>query len=241
MEQFPSDNELFNLKVFPYPEGQVLEFKETSTVSFKDKILVTLCAFLNSGGGHLVIGIKDNLEIAGVNVPPKLLDSFILKLDSIHHHSIIVTCDNEKIPHETIITRTVTLSENRLIIVIKAIPMLFRTYKLNDGSLWYRLTCSNYKISSIKVYNQSQVMSLIEKERREVQSQYIEFLNALKEDRQKEYERTLQLQKEKENLEKENKVLREIVYSRILLQKREAEDKMKIESSVVKYLLNKII
>ena len=84
-------------------------------------------------------------------------------------------------------------------------------------------------------------MSLIEKERREVQSQYIEFLNALKEDRQKEYERTLQLQKEKENLEKENKVLREIVCSRILVQKREMEDKMKIEGSLVKYLLNKII
>ena len=241
MEQFPSDSELFNLKVFPYPEGQTLEFKETSIVSFKEKILVTLCAFLNSGGGHLVIGIKDTLEISGINVAPKLIDSFLLKLDSIHHHSIIVTCDNEKIPHETIQTRTVSLSENRLIIIIKATPTPFRSYKLNDGSLWYRLTCSNYKISSIKVYNQSQVMSLIEKERREVQSQYIEFLNALKEDRQKENERTIQLQKEKDILEKENKVLREIVYSRILLQKREAEDKMKMEDSLLKYVLNKII
>jgi predicted HTH transcriptional regulator len=209
---FPSDEELCTIRKFPFAESQNFEYKECLNISFKDKILATICAFLNGGGGYLILGVRDNLDICGVDPTPKELDGFLLKLDQIIHHSQIVTCDNEIIPFETIQTRVIRLNTNRALIIIKVTKLIDSSYKLSDGSVYYRLNCSNYKISSSKVYNQSQVWALIEKERSDVQSQHIEFLNALREKLRIEHEKYTELLKEKEAVEEENKKLRNLLY-----------------------------
>jgi predicted HTH transcriptional regulator len=208
---FPSDEELCTIRKFPFAESQNFEYKECLNISFKDKILATICAFLNGGGGYLILGVRDNLDICGIDLTPKELDCFLLKLDHIIHHSQIVTCDNENIPFKTIETRVVRLITNRVLILIKVTKLLDSSYKLSDGSVYYRLNCSNYKISSSKVYNQSQMWALIEKERSDVQSQHIEFLNALREKLRVEHEKYTELMKEKEMLEEENKKLRSLL------------------------------
>ena len=208
---FPSDEELCTIRKFPFAESQNFEYKECLNISFKDKILSTICAFLNSGGGYLILGVRDNLDICGIDPTPKELDCFLLKIDQIIHHSQIVTCDNDNIPFKTIVTRIIKLSTNRTLIIIKVSKLINSLYKLSDGSVYYRLNCSNYKVSSSKVYNQSQMWALIEKERNDVQSQHIEFLNALREKLSSEHEKYTELLKEKYALEEENKKLRELL------------------------------
>ena len=51
-------------------ETQSIEFKE----SWRDEHLKSICAFANSKGGSLIIGIKDNGEVIGVNKSKKLLE-----------------------------------------------------------------------------------------------------------------------------------------------------------------------
>ena len=49
-----------------------LEFKEKLTVENKQKVLQTIIAFANLGGGILVFGVNDNKEIAGTEEPFEL-------------------------------------------------------------------------------------------------------------------------------------------------------------------------
>jgi len=51
-------------------ESQSIEFKE----SWRDEHLKSICAFANSKGGSLIIGIKDNGDVIGVNKSKKLLE-----------------------------------------------------------------------------------------------------------------------------------------------------------------------
>lgn len=46
-------------------EGKLLDFK--FAVNDTRKIAVAICAFANTDGGTLLIGVKDNGKIAGVN------------------------------------------------------------------------------------------------------------------------------------------------------------------------------
>lgn len=50
-------------------ESQIIEFKE----SWRDSYLKIICAFANTDGGKLIIGIRDDGKIIGVKDPKKLL------------------------------------------------------------------------------------------------------------------------------------------------------------------------
>jgi len=56
-------------------EGIDIEFKE-SRISLNKDTFETVCAFLNRNGGHLILGVKDNGEIVGVENPQKLIKEF---------------------------------------------------------------------------------------------------------------------------------------------------------------------
>src|SRR6056297_608492 len=57
-------------------ENKTLEFKER----FKDEILKTISAFANSSGGTLLVGVKDNGEICGINLKDKAYQDIISKV-----------------------------------------------------------------------------------------------------------------------------------------------------------------
>lgn len=58
--------------VIPKNESETAEFKESS--SDLNAILETVCAFSNSKGGRVYIGIRDNGEIVGVTIGKKTLE-----------------------------------------------------------------------------------------------------------------------------------------------------------------------
>jgi len=61
------------LRLVAQGEGQRVEFK--TGLAEQHKALETLCAFLNSEGGHVLIGVRPNGEIAGVTVGRNTLEN----------------------------------------------------------------------------------------------------------------------------------------------------------------------
>ena len=57
-------------------ESQTVEFKE----SWRDEFLKTVCAFANTDGGTLYIGINDQGEVVGVDNIKKLLEDLPNKI-----------------------------------------------------------------------------------------------------------------------------------------------------------------
>ena len=66
-------------------ESQTVEFKE----SWRDEYLKTVCAFANTDGGVLYVGVKDNGEVVGVDnvkklleeLPNKVVNTFVIAVD----------------------------------------------------------------------------------------------------------------------------------------------------------------
>jgi len=98
-------------------EDSFLEFKETLSYDVRQEqenknlhqnVIKTVCAFLNSQGGVLIIGIKDNGNIVGIEKDillskNKNIDSFQLKLQDILRSKVKpLQFDNIDIKFETI-------------------------------------------------------------------------------------------------------------------------------------------
>ena len=73
----------FDKVKFPYNESDTLEYKESFSDNGMKKYIESICGFLNSGGGKLIFGIKDNLELVGLNLKSNQIDKCILKIDQI--------------------------------------------------------------------------------------------------------------------------------------------------------------
>lgn len=60
-------------------ESQTVEFKE----SWRDEYLKTICAFANTDGGKLYVGVNDKGEAVGVDNPKKLIEDIPNKIISV--------------------------------------------------------------------------------------------------------------------------------------------------------------
>jgi predicted HTH transcriptional regulator len=160
---FPFPN-LEGCTVFPLPEGSQLEFKQSFRSSMSDKIIATICAILNTGGGYLVIGVQDtDRVIIGIKTD-KDMDCFLLMLDSIYHHSHILKKDGSPVNVGAITSRVVRTTNNKdlLVVTINAEPG--EKYSLKDGTVWYRLSASNFKQTALPaMYTQTELNAFVKK------------------------------------------------------------------------------
>lgn len=60
-------------------ESQTVEFKE----SWRDEYLKTICAFANTDGGTLYVGVNDKGEAVGVDNSKKLIEDIPNKIISV--------------------------------------------------------------------------------------------------------------------------------------------------------------
>ena len=60
-----------------------IEFKESKSALTRD-IFDTVCAFNNRNGGHILLGVKDNKEIIGVEVNKvnEIIKNFITSINN---------------------------------------------------------------------------------------------------------------------------------------------------------------
>lgn len=137
--------------VFPYPENSQLEFKQSYVELREEKLWNTICAFLNSSGGYLVLGVSDDRKICGV-LCDKKLDRFLLNVDNAFHQRKIHTVEGEPLDLGTIKADILPAASNKHICVVTVIPVPGYTYQLLDGSIYHRLSASNYRQTARREY-----------------------------------------------------------------------------------------
>ena len=241
MFELPSDYELVNMSHFPYPEGTHIEFKQS--FCNLNKLNKTICSFLNSNGGYLISGVEDETcRIVGVRASIKDIDNYILSVDNIFHQKIILTNDGYTIDPGCIKVKHLKLENNidnidnidnkelqdgynRYIIIVKIIPTEGKKYKLKDGSIFYRVNASNFKVSSEKMFCLSELNYMINKTKNKMTTEYNTMFNYIKKDNEK-------TNKELNKLKKQIKETNDILCSKILSEKKLKERELELEKEL---------
>lgn len=150
MEEIPEIPELTELRYFPYPESSWIELKNAYTSCHYEKIIQTICAFLNTKGGYMIFGVNNDREITGVGL--KGYDGFALKIDDIYHRNLITQEDGRTIDPKTITINLIKTQGDKNICVIRVRTEKGKTYCIaKDNTVWYRLNASNYKCRTLNV------------------------------------------------------------------------------------------
>ncbi len=139
--------DIVNMHTFPHPEGTHFEYKAGIRSCSIEKVYETICGFLNVGGGYMIFGIDDDtLSINGVDNTKKEIDIFILRIDNIIHHGIIINHDGLKLDRSNLIVDSLELHNGKYLIIITVKSTPFTSYRLRDGTQIYRINASNQNL-----------------------------------------------------------------------------------------------
>lgn len=70
-------------------EGVTIEFKESLSKKLKQEVVKTICAFLNTRGGTILLGVNDKAEVIGLDVDSeKDLDNYKQSIIQILKHKV---------------------------------------------------------------------------------------------------------------------------------------------------------
>ncbi len=163
MITLPTDEEIISMKEFPFPESTCIEYK-LSTAGVK--IETTLCAFLNTTGGHVICGVRDDRVICWMDMTEKQIDLFIARIDSVISGRIIRAENGSALPADAIKSRVVKNKEGKCIVILTAKPNDGVTYTYHGNSI-YRLNVSNFYATSVVSYTASEVALMKEKVKEE--------------------------------------------------------------------------
>ena len=141
--------------IYPYPESVQLEFKKSYHVNQLDKYRETVCAFLNTFGGHIIFGITNDCVIIGNYLNQKDIDSIMLFADSIY--TILKTVDGDNIKPGSITVKFEKIANNLYIIIFTCIRYENVKYQFISGESWIRMNASNKKVNENKLYQQQQL------------------------------------------------------------------------------------
>ena len=149
--------------IYPYPEGVQLEFKKCFHINQHDKYRETLCAFLNTNGGHMIFGILDNCVINGCALNDGEKDRILLFVDSIYN--ILKKTNGEPIHPNSLKVYFEEIAKNIYIIIISCyrdntndVP-----YQFIGGDSWIRMNASNMKTKYGKLYTVQDVLNIKQK------------------------------------------------------------------------------
>jgi predicted HTH transcriptional regulator len=137
---------------YPFPEGTQLEFKKTFHVNQHAKYRETICAFLNTNGGHIIFGILDNCIINGNNLTDNEKDHILLFIDSTY--TILKSSNGDSMTKDNIKIHFEEIAKYIYIVIISC-------YKNNDnnhyqflgGDSWIRMNASNMKTNYGRLYS----------------------------------------------------------------------------------------
>jgi len=141
--------------IYPYPESVQLEFKKSYHINQLDKYRETVCAFLNTSGGHIIFGITNDCVIIGNYLNQKDIDSIMLFADSIY--TILKTVDGQNIKPGSITVKFEKIARDLYIIIFTCIRYENVKYQLVSGDSWVRMNASNKKVNETKLYQQQQL------------------------------------------------------------------------------------
>lgn len=167
----------------PFLESNVVEFKEVTVFSglFRDsslgktgltKFRETIVGFLNAGSGLLIMGVKNDGTIVGVeNMTVETTDLLKLWVDS-SFNSLIYTDGKPLDPAKVSIKMAIypVSGKDSNIIVVECINKgkLFNIMT-RSGTIVHRLNASNFKVFSEPVYRQRDVKGMIYSMQRQIE------------------------------------------------------------------------
>lgn len=161
----------------PFQESNLVEYKEVSVFAglFKNKSLgssglpkyrETIIGFLNGGEGYLIMGIRNDGTIIGVeNMTDESVDKFKLWIDG-SFNSLVYKNGKPLDPSKVSITfKTFPVSGRQTEANIIVIEVINKGKQMDimtrSGSIVYRLNASNFKVSSEPVYRKRDVKGMI--------------------------------------------------------------------------------
>jgi predicted HTH transcriptional regulator len=212
---------------FPYPESSTFEFKRKICSSSIDKIYATICAFLNTDGGHIVFGVEDGTrKIVPLNCD-KLMDKFILIMDNVIRTKQIISTDGQGLIPYNLKCSILNFTVNTGLLIITVRPTPGKRYTLSDGTVWYRLSASNYRMSAQReTYSSQQVNDTIGKLKIQHQTE-MDKIKTKMSDLQDDYKVILGVAKTMEasldDVKKDMEVVKDMLHTLILKQKEDIE------------------
>jgi len=207
----------------------------------KDKLHETICALLNSKGGYIVIGVRDDGFISGVD--RKVVDFMSLMVDDIHHRRIIIRNNDTPLLFHNIKAEPIIFS-NKTLVKIVVQPDEGELYRLKSGDIFIRLSASNYHLSTFdgclskseaenyaKQVAANMLLEATTKMKRDMTNRYIAISKDAKNQLLSLEEERNRLKKEREAFEAQNKILGEhieslrgLLFSKILREKEQMEE-----------------
>jgi predicted HTH transcriptional regulator len=148
--EFPPLPNVSSLTHFPLPESNWLEFKASPSHCVMNKIPATICAFLNTIGGYIIIGVEDaSLAILGVSVSE--YDHTALFVDNtIYRGGAVRTMNGGLLPLGAVKCTELTAANNKRLVVITVTPAKETKYKLKNNEMYHRLSASNFRYTTEK-------------------------------------------------------------------------------------------
>jgi hypothetical protein len=159
----------------PFQESNLVEFKEVTVFAglFKNKSLgssglpkyrETIIGFLNGGQGYLIMGIKNDGTISGVdNIADEVMDKFMLWIDGSFNNLVYKNgkpIDPSKI---TIKVRVFPVEGRDASVIVIEVENRGKQMDImtRSGTIIYRLNASNFKVSSEPIYRKRDVKGMI--------------------------------------------------------------------------------
>jgi predicted HTH transcriptional regulator len=232
LPKLPPPEEIAAMDTFPYPEGRHFEYKKST--KYVDKVLPTICAFLNSDGGYMIFGIEDTtLKMMGVNITLKEIDNFILSvIDRIYHEMKIIRQDNKQpLNVHNILQETVRLKNGKYILIIKVVPEAGVHYQLHDGLVYHRLNASNMKIRNERIYTELEVDNIVNQYKRRIETEYNILINAMSNQLRHNLDLVHTIGSSKDSIKQSLDEVQALLFKRILAEKAEKEEELLIQST----------
>ncbi|MDR1543312.1 MAG: putative DNA binding domain-containing protein [Prevotellaceae bacterium] len=117
-------------------EGISVEFK----TSFNDEVIETLCAFANTEGGMVYVGVNDDRKVAGVTLAQESVQKWINEIKNKTQNQIVPNVEVLEIEHKNVVV--FCISEN---------PVKPIAYK---GRFYKRIKNSNHLLSVDEISNE---------------------------------------------------------------------------------------
>lgn len=131
-------------------ESNILEYKFTFDKTNTEKYIKTICAFLNTKGGTLIFGIRDDGYIQGCKDKRDLIDSVKLFIDNLRN--LIFKTNGELLDLENVKIQHYCIAYNTYIIeIICAEPEEKNQYQYKND-IYERLNASTIKRKTDRLY-----------------------------------------------------------------------------------------
>jgi predicted HTH transcriptional regulator len=206
--------------VFPSHENTYYEFKRN--LQTFETLSKAICGMLNRKGGYIIFGIDDEThKICGVANTPKLIDDFALYIDRLVGSKVIITDNNQPLHPENAIIELMPHPAG-LLVVLNITPLEGVQYKMRDGAVYVRLNASTWNLKKEEqLFRSNDVEQLITSRTSD--------LNRWKRRAQ---QQLMKLNAEYENLETNAHSIQQILFQKILQEKRHAERELACKASI---------